>query len=240
MIRALLALMFLLGFSAPAQAAQVSDSLLRAPVEFTPEAPVAKLSLADGFGFKARGRESPTEVGKLEKRIEAGNTAGHVGILMMVGGGVTLGVGVVLVLPGAIIAIFGDPTLLIAGLVVGGIGLGTAVLGGLTAATGAIVSTPPLNQLGVKVPWTGMIVAGAGLGVLVGSLVASGLLQAPGLGSIAAVGAIAIPVGLVWQTVETTSGYRRYKKDKKKTGKKAMVTPVVAPDHRGVALVGRF
>lgn len=167
---------------------------------------------------------------QLRRRFGVAQGVYGVGASMFVGGGITFVVGGTIFFVGLIPAIFGEPTMMMTGMVVMGVGAGVVALGVPVAVTGSMMGASLLRRNGVAViTWPGWLsvgglaVAVTGIAVNSGEMIFGGALVAVVAGGTQAlVGAIAM---------------RRFREEHDLA---VRFVPVVAPGHTGLVLTGSF
>ena len=133
--------------------------------------------------------------------------AAIVGGVAILGGGVAVVVGGTIMIVGVIPALVGDDTMITTGAVVAGVGAGVMGLGGITMTVGSIAAGVVLRKLGQDAPFTGLYIAVGGVATAVGSQF---IPDASASETVANVGLLAVPVGVVTQLVTNRIHYKRY------------------------------
>jgi len=167
---------------------------------------------------------------QLRRRFGVAQGLYGVGAAMFVGGGITIAVGGSIFMVGLIPAIFGEPTMMLTGMVVMGVGAGVVIFGVPVAVTGGMMGATLLRRNGVKVmTWPGWVSVGGlalgvtGIAVQSGELIFSGALLAVVAGGT--------------QAIIGAAAMGRFREEHDLA---VRVVPVVAPGHTGLVLTGSF
>ncbi len=232
---------------------------LLAPLWFaTPasaHAPLTEASLASGMNTLAQARYTlpagssllqasvaDPQRGSAELAVESGIHLSVVGISGVVGGAIIAGVGVGLVVVGAVVAVFcalgGDDCteLMLVGVGVFGVGAAVAVVSAGIATIGLTKAGFALSKLGVPVNHLGIAVAGAGVAGMVAGGVGVAATDGEFFGSVVGTGFTLFVTGLIVETVSVSRAYHGYEGQKNGVG----FVPQWNGRSGGLAVVGRF
>ena len=244
-------LLLLLTFSSSATAIELSDfrfDIEYQPVDSSIERVVSTQSFAlkplksddDGFVKKMMQRQRKRFVSKFDHPgFMVPHLISRVGNVMMFGGTVAVVTGVGVFLVGVPVGLLlSDSSMVEVGFIMAAAGLGVFSGGLILSTVATLSSTFILRKKGVEVPLYGLLASASGLlvHIAVVSLVnvtEENLISYEEARKISGGALLAIPCGLIVQTIENRRAFNKYLDS-------ISVTPVVHPDAFGLALRGTF